>query len=76
MLGDCLSSDPFGTAKQEMGTELVDKILERLSVFDCIELALKKLEPDTRETSLAITKLQEAELWLKQDNKERRTKKS
>jgi hypothetical protein len=62
-------TDPLGQRKEELGISLIDQIINELDVMECIELALKKLISDknTREVNIVITKLEEAQLWLKQD---------
>lgn len=82
MLFGPTSNDPFGDRKakivENVSAQLVDTVVEAMSVEDAFELLLMKAKtdgtvPPTREWSLVITKLEEAQLWYWKDLQSRRT---
>lgn len=73
MLGEPSRSDPLGEAGIELVRELAQKVVDSLDVSETIVLLRKKMMdqlviPPSRETSLALTKLDECEMWLRAAN--------
>jgi hypothetical protein len=68
MLGDPSNQDPFGDS--ELAQNLLQAVIKSLSISKAIAILRNKIMdqlqiPPGRETSLALTKLDECEMWLK-----------
>lgn len=69
MLGDPTPGDPFGDIGTELVKELAHKVVDALGLFETSQILRSKIAseasmPPSRETAMALTKLDECEMWM------------